>query len=649
MRLLPDDPIFGKTLDDYESPFPSDDSMLDVKYNMLLSKKDGDNFNTIGEKLSMINQGRAFSSALAIANKTKSTTVGDLLTDWLPKTAWMEGRDNNLVRGLFATVPWKAITSLNVESIALAMTDSGLNIAMTALSAIPIYGQIASGILKAGTALFNIMSTRNSGQEYSLPFSEYSRDSDEDRIRLANDIIFNSTNWTDLFRPPFEINAPWKIASVDRKSNRWGKTFDVSGFVFIPTMDNQPAWNDSGWGCMPGTFRVLGQIQQSKQEFPLSPELNRKINSDYHYPWKYKLINCGDYFPSLAQLGAAIWQQSMTAGNPDMYKINTYQLEYEWEAFFQNLYSTANYEIDHHNLGVSPALGASENVASQMVEPFLCYKFNKNDDSWTWGTPNFFRPNQYYHKEFFSKNGKYKGPVPLALRNSCLFVEEDLKKGKNHFWPYSTNQKQLTDYLANSPVKPATKNPPKGYRCISFPTKEDSALIWSNPYDAIIKPAILALRARQIACLKSTLVCAYTSLEYAAFKNTGNTGLDGLGKILGLIGLHTDMQQTLLNDNARFVVNLKDVKSINPTFEKKLTQSGVNNSVSQMSTAKFGLKSAIGNNNTDPIPDAPANTGGIPFGDLTLPKNKTTTPKNNNLITIGAIAGAGYLLLNRKS
>lgn len=646
MKLSANEPIFDKVSDNYQSPFPSDDSLLDTKYNLLLSKIEGS--DTIGNKLTVINQGRAFSSALAIANKTKATIVGDLLNDWLPKTAWLEKSkigDGNIIKGLFAEVNWQSVSSLNVENISLAITESGLNIAMTALSAIPVYGQIAAGILKAGTALFDLMNSKNTNKEYSLPFYEYSRDSDEDRIKLANDIIFNNVNWTDLFRPPFEINAPWKFASVNRKINKWGKSYDTSGFVFIPTIDKVPAWNDSGWGCIPGSFRVFAQVQQSKQDFPLNSTLNRKINKDYNYPWKYKLINCGDYFPSLAQLGAAIWQQAMAAGNPDMYKINTYQLEYEWDNFFQNLYSTANYSIKNQNLGVGPQLGSSQIIASQMVEPFLCYKVNSKDQ-WEWGTPDFFRPNPYYHDKFFEK-----GPVPIELRNNCLFVEEDLKKGKNHFWPYSTNPQQITKYLSGNPIKSATTKPPKNTRCISYPTGEDAKLMWASPYFAIIKPAILALRERQKACLQNTLVCAYLNLEYAAFKNLGGLGLEGMGKTIGLAALFLEMQKTLITNDARFVVNLKDVDSINPKFATELRNSGVTNSYGQMNSAKMGLKkiTGIGDNIGNPIPEPPPTTGGIPFGDITFtPPIKKSNTSSNNLTKGAIIAGAGYLLLNRK-
>lgn len=646
MKLSPDSKIFGKTTDDYSSPFPSDDSLLDKKYNMLLSKKDNGEVISIGEKLSVINQSKAFSTALAIANKTKATVVGDLLNDWLPKTAWLKGKDE-LVQGLFATVPWNAISSLNVENIMLAMTESGLNVAMTALSAIPVYGQIAAGILKAGSALYDIMSTKKSGKEYVLPFAEYSRDSDEDRIKLANQVIFNERNWTDLFRPPFELDAPWRFATVNRKSNRWGKSYDADGFVFIPTVNKEPAWNDSGWGCIPGSFRVLGQVQQSKQAFPLKSNLNRKA-SNHYYPWKLKMINCGDYFPSLAQLGAAIWQQAMAAGNPDMYKINTYQLEYEWDTFFQNLFATADWAIKNQNLGVSPQLGVSQNVASQMVEPFLCHKVNSKDE-WMWGTPNFFRPNQYYHSKFFES-----GPVPIELRNDCLFVEEDLPK-KGPFWPYSTNPKQLTSskYLATSYLNPASTQPPKGYRCVSYPTKEETKnqLIWASIYKAIIKPAILALRERQIYCLKGTLVSAYLNDQYAAFQNPGNIGFDGLGKIIELNVLFSDVQKLLLKNDARMLVNLKDVDDINPVYAKELRNSGVNNSFGQMNTAKYGLKKVIGieNNVGEPIPEPPPTTGGIAFDDISMPKkpSSTKTSGNSNLLTGAAIAGVSYFFLTK--
>jgi hypothetical protein len=123
------------------------------------------------------------------------------------------------------------------------------------------------------------------------------------------------------------------------------------------------------------------------------------------------------------------------------------------------------------------------------------------------------------------------------------------------------------------------------------------------------------LAQRQISCLESTLVCAYVRPvgyddlpAYAAF--TGGGGADGLRKKC------LDVRAQLLKNSARFLVDLRDVDSIDPKFAAELRKSGVTNSPQQKSTAKInklvaGPVDAKGNL----IPPAPPNGGGSAFDD----------------------------------
>jgi hypothetical protein len=79
-------------------------------------------------------------------------------------------------------------------------------------------------------------------------------------------------------------------------------------------------------------------------------------------------------------------------------------------------------------------------------------------------------------------------------------------------------------------------------------------------------------------------------------------------------------------------VNLKDAETADPAFAQKLRESGVNNSISQMSKHLGRLGAGISDDDTPP-PPPPEPAGGLPFGDLGRP------PEDESRWKVAAAAG----------
>jgi len=198
-------------------------------------------------------------------------------------------------------------------------------------------------------------------------------------------------------------------------------------------------------------------------------------------------------------------------------------------------------------------------------------------------------------------------------------------------------------YATNT--NPATSKPaPAGYRCMPWPTPEAAAAEYAPVYETLIKPAVQALRERQVHCLRSTLVCAYTrptALDkkpaYAAFAKSPT-----------LQQLCLDVRAQLLKHEARFLVNLKDVDDIDPPFAAALRKAGVNNSFGQKQMG-LGKMSAAGLTGDDaPMSPAPQISGGVAFDNLA-----PLDPPRSAIGLVAAGAGvaalaAGYLWIKRK-
>lgn len=624
MILNAGEPIFLKVPASYSSPFPSFDSEMDAKFKALT-----DGNGVWGPRLAAERAAEGFSSALSVCNFAKATQVGDLLNSVLPRVAWMKsGKTGQVPMGMFATPVFNLgganpdVPEQLAQAVVENMVQVGLTVAMTTLSAIPVYGQVAAAVIFVANALYKLISAKLEAAEKRLllPWSEYSRDIDEDTIELAKQRFFAEVDWTDLFMPIFD-EAPWQFAVAPGK-----------GYVFMPVAGGEPAFNSSGFGCLPGTFRVIAQAQQPvlkvyRDDLPVRP---RRWKDSLEQVWfSSPTTNVGSFRPALAQLGGAAWSQLMTPGNPDMYKVRVSAVRSAWQGFFGNLYETAGDLVSAATARLTTPEARQSMRASQCVEMYLAYR-HRNQQEWLMGVPPGWRPGHFWHPDFFRS-----GPVRPEHRTQCFMVEQDLPGAKDRQgrpildWPYGTSPREAqgSQYRARleapglkalgtgfarpaSVISPGGKVP-KGYRCLAWPTAEMASASWASPYDVFTAPQLTTLEERQLLCLRQSLVSAYVRPHdvgdlpaYAAF----------VGKPGEKLRAECDaVRAKLLTSPARFKVDLQDVDSIDPTFAEKLRASGVNNSFAQKALATNKLAGGPVDDDT-PLPPAPPPGGGYAFG-----------------------------------
>lgn len=641
MALMdPSHPIFAKVPTEFFSPFPSNDSLLSGKYKALTR-----NGTKLSESLATMQQAKAFNITLQILQKTRATKAGDLLTDWLPEISWFSKGELGLqvLHGIFAEVPWSKTSDPQV--LIEDMGRVGLDVALSAMAAVPIYGTIASALVSGGRLMYRLMAKREEKVQ-AMPWAEYSKDTDEDIHDQLRTDVFPGVNWTDIFLPPFE-DVPWRVGEAKDR-----------GFVFGPLRkdDRELAWG-SAYGCMPGTFRVAGQTQSIPT--PAS-EVPSELVRNLHHPrgvtpktvpmdWRSTIIACGDYFPGLAQVGAVTWQQCMRAGAPVMYCLDAEAIDSAWQRYWDNFYASAwsAYAMAGKVLKI-PAFFQflASRLVSELVEPYICVRRHPGE-AWKLGIPfGGFRPNALVHPRIFEQ-----GAAEKDFRNSCAWVETDTAKKKNHpDWPYGGHPEQHSSLRATRyalTTGPATtKPPPAGYRCMPWPPPEAAAAEYAPVYETFIKPAVQALRERQIRCLSSTLVCAYTRPlpvgnlpAYIAFSRSEK-----------LRRLCLDMRAMLLKHDARFLVNLKDVDDIDPPFAEQLRKSGVNNSFGQKQHGLGRLSTASLTGDDAPLPPPPPPGGGVAFEDLApAPEPRPSLLPVAAGATAVTAAAAGYLWIRRRN
>ncbi len=635
----PNEDIFAQVPDEFHSPFPSNNALLSGKYQALVGRG-----TKLSEALTTMQQAKAFNVTLQILQKTRAVHAGDLLSDWLPEVAWFAKGDagQKLLRGIFAEVPWSKTSDPQV--LVENMGRVGLDAALTAMSAVPIYGTIASALVSGGRLLYRLMQSRED-EVLALPWAEYSEKTDEDIHNNLNAEVFPNFDWTRIFMPPFD-DIPWKVGYAENK-----------GFVFGPLRDGETdfSWN-SNFGCMPGTVRVAGQVQSILTPPGKGPpSLVRYLRHpkgvtprETPMDWQSTIIPCGDFFPCLAQVGAVTWQQCMRAGSPVMYCLDAEAIDTAWKNYWANFYASA-WDI-YPNAGpllqIPPFFEfAARRIVGELIEPYICVRRSAKHP-WQLGVPlGGQRPNPLLHPGIFKE-----GAVEKEVRNACAWVETDTAKKKGHpDWPYGGNPKQhdsLRGMRYSWTTGPATEDaPPPGYRCMPWPTPEAAAAQYAPVYETFIQPAVAALRERQVRCLSSTLVCAYTrpvtvgkKKAYAAFARSEK-----------LRKLCLDMRAKLLKHEARFLVNLKDVDDIDPKFAADLRASGVNNSFGQKQAGLGRLGAADLTGDDAPMPPAPPPGGGVAFENLApAPEPPSRIPLIAGA-TGAAAAGAGYIWVRRRN
>ncbi len=646
MLLNPNLDIFRGVPEGFSTPFASNDSRLSDKYQAI-AKAAGDSggFTSIGERLLCQQQAQAWQSGITLVNFSKATVVGDILADSVPQVAWMS---KSGPAGLFAKVAFPQSTDPN--QLAKALAQVALDVAIAAVSSIPIVGQILGAVVQVAMFLYQIFSApKETEPELLLPWSAYSDKVDEE---FVNDFLLKffgqGVEWTPIWLPPYDI-LPWEL----HKAERDGKEYK-GGQVWAPLKGGAIPYAEGQLGCIPNTIRVAGHLQRIPGSAPIAKL--RRLWYDYgDIGWGSIVTNVGDFFPSTGQVAGGMWKQAERAGSPDMYKVDARAIKSAWAEYFGQFFDS----------GFS--LYKSDASIGELLAPYIC---TRTTDI-RLGIPNLMRPHPapFVTPEIFKR-----GPASRETWTECLFIEENLPR-KLPAWPHDrwdTKDAKLPaqhpDVNYRSPhyinaegltatdqnfwqavkrsggvIGAALSTPdgraPEGYRCVPWPTGEERLTAYLRPDEAIIGPACDHLIKMQLRCLDSTLVSAYVRPDAV-------DGKEAHGAFRNNKALHDKciaVRKLLLTHEARYRVNLKDAEDADPAFAEKLRESGVNNSPAQMSK-HLGRLSPLPSDDGTPLPTPPAPAGGIAFDDIRAPAPRD--PKGwKAALAIGggtAIAGAAY-------
>ena len=247
--------IFDQLPNQFESFFPSDQSLADGKLASVLARAGG----TQPGLLTRI-QAETITQGLQLVQQQKAILVGDFLQSKMAALvsfttdAW----GLKVPQGLFASVPFP--TSEFEDPILAAMASVELNLALASISAVPIVGKLVGLFVNIGMALAKLFRAQEEDPALPpllLPWTRYGRDKDED---LVNEGLILSTagdvDWTSVWLPG--LGGKW---SFERAADAQGKEMPGAR-VYAPLVGKEVGWSrGQGLGAMPNTLRVAGPVQ----------------------------------------------------------------------------------------------------------------------------------------------------------------------------------------------------------------------------------------------------------------------------------------------------------------------------------------------------------------------------------------------------
>ena len=590
MIIDPNNRLFDRVPDMFNSPYPGADALADFAFAKLLERSSGG--ETVGESLMAQAGAEAWNQATQVLWKTKATLSGDMLGDVWSKVAWINPKTDTIA-GMLAEVPF-GLTS-DPERLLGAMASVAVDLALNAVTAIPVAGWIIGIVVGIGRAIASIFkgSTRDGvppERKSRLPWMKYNREVDQQWVRTFIAIDAATHDWTHLFSPPTDP-IPWQlIDGVDHDDPK-----RVLGKILAPFANKTVQYN-GGYGCLPGTFRVAGLLQYRGWSQPPNTEL-RYYGSGEIIQQHGTFTQTGDFFPALQQLAGTTWQQ-IAAGGPDAYKVDCAKIERLWRDWFSALYTSA-----------------MEQGHGDYLLPYLARKVH---GEWRLGAnaSGIYRP--------AAPNGTY---VPLVTpgtfkdgvlattktRTNCWFAD-GIADGKR--FSFEVAQKWPRDEKTGEfRAPPLSKyGQRRDYACVPWPPAELLLSQYKRADDVLTTPAARAVAELQKRRLSRSLDCAYVRPlpvdgrpAYAAFAD--NTALRD----------HCiEMRKILLKHPDRMSVEYETVLEVDREYAEALRETGIPTTPAQRALAKLGktLGSAPAQplDPKDPAPGAPLPLqGGLPF------------------------------------
>ncbi len=593
MIINPNSEMFNRVPDIFNSPFPGADVYADDAFKILLQRSSGAEKQSVGEALMSQAGAQAWNQATQMLWKTKATLAGDLLGDvWSKVASVLPGSGE--IAGLLAEVPF-AVTADPVQLIG-AMASVGIDLALNAVSAIPVAGWIIGivvGIGKALAALFKAVAKDGSSppdQRARLPWGKYNRDIDQEWVRTFIKIDAAGVDWTPMFAPPTDA-IPWQILDgVDKEDPK-----NVLGQVLAPFANKTVAYNGM-YGCLPGTFRVAGLLQYRPRPQRSDNDL-RFYNDGTIIQQNGDFTQTGDFFPALQQLAGTTWQQ-IAAGGPDAYKVDCVKLESMWRDWFSALYTSA-----------------MEQGYGTYILPYLAREVL---GEWRLGANA---------SGILSPAGTDWAPVPLVTpetfktgalatpksRTSCMYTDAMVKGQRVTSGDMArrwTRDAKTGEFIA-PPRSPWAGR--EGHLCVPWPPGDLLLSKYRRADDAIITPAVQAVAQLQRRRLSRSLDCAYVRPvavgdrpAYAAFADKS------------LQAHCVEMRKRLLTHPARMQVEYETALAVDPEYADALRSAGVPTTAAQRATAKMkiaGSKAATQPLDSKDPPIGPPRPlqGGLPF------------------------------------
>jgi len=590
MIIDPNNRIFDRVPDIFESPYPGADVYADYAFSTLMQRFQGQ--QTIGEALLSQAGAQAWNQATQMLWKNKATLGGDVLGEVWSKVAWIDPKTNSIA-GLLAEVPFE-VTSDPARLVG-AMASVAIDLALKAISAVPIAGWIIGIVVGIGKALASLFKGLRSGdriapeQRARLPWGAYNEVVDQEWVRTFINIDASGVDWTPLFSPPTDA-IPWQLVDgVDKEDTK-----RILGKILAPFANKTVRYNGM-YGCLPGTFRVAGLIQYRNWNQPPNSEL-RYYNSGEIVQQHGDFTQTGDYFPALQQLAGTTWQQ-IAAGGPDAYKVDCVKIERLWRDWFSALYTSA---MDQGH--------------GDYLLPYLARKVA---GEWRLGAnaSGIYRPT--------APNGLY---VPLVTRGTFKDGLLATSKTRTPSWfadgvndgmryGYETAQKWPYDEKTGEfrAPTPSTLGDRGGYARVPWPPAELLLTQYKRADEVMTTPAAQAIAKLQRRRLSRSLDCAYVrplavdgQPAYAAFVDNKS-----------LRDHCIEMRKLLLKHPARMGVEYATVREVDKEYAEALRETGIPTTPVARGAAKlnkFGSAAQQPLNPKDPEPEAPfPPLGGLPF------------------------------------
>ncbi len=593
MKFDPNTRVFDRVPDSFVSPFPGADAFADDAFQALLVRARTGGRGTIGEELLAQSSAQAWNHATQIFWKTKATQVGDITGQIWSQISWINEKADS-ISGVLAQVPFPLTT--DPRQLVSAIAGVALDLALNAISAVPVVGWIAGiavGIGRALAPIFAGMIKENQvvpeARRLVLPWRRYNETVDERWVRTFIEMDAAQVDWTAVFSPPTDP-VPW--TSADGLDDQ-GTTI---GQVLAPFAGSTVAWN-GGYGCLPGTFRVAGILQHRHR--PQPPTADLRFYSDGTLIQRHgDYTQTGDYYPCLQQVAGMAWQQ-IAAGGPDAFKVDCLSLETLWRDWFTALYTSA----------IDQGLG-------DWLLPYLARDIQ---GEWRLGASASGIPRPEAADGTFAplvtRATLRTGALATARsRTACLYSDitpANAPRAQSGYLPTKwTRDPRTGDFIA-PPVDPRAARG-RDHTCIPWPPGDLLLAKYARVDDVIAVPAIRAVAKLQRARLARSLDCAYVRPDavgdkpaYAAFRDPA------------LRQLCLDMRKRLLTHPARMLVEYETAREVDPDYAAALRSAGIPTTPAQRAAAKFKIRAAEAAEPLDeripPAGDPVEPQGGIPF------------------------------------